>query len=178
MPSKFSERFSSVSNNGIIHNIIDLKTEYDENDHAIRQKTVASSLPPSPLCKDKFQKTKKTVSDTLIPTTKPLTPHGASPLIVTSRDLSLNTMKRQKDIRDKDIYFAIKWACGILTVAASIVFGIWAPLSYEATISDNETQESMLSVLSNAKEMASTANIIALNALDTASVQHEAIGSL
>ena len=144
MPSKFSERFLSVSNNGIIYNIIDLKLEYDENDQAIRQKAVASSLPPSPLCKDKFQKTKKTVSDTLIPTTKPITLHRASPLIVTSRDHSLNTMKRQKDFRDKDVYFAIKWACGILTVAASIVFGIWAPLSYEATISDNETQESML----------------------------------
>ncbi|KAM0802606.1 hypothetical protein BDR22DRAFT_887400 [Usnea florida] len=79
---------------------------------------------------------------------------------------------------DKDIFFAIKWTCGILTVAASVVFDIWAPLSYEATISDNDTDNAIVSVLSNAKDLASTANIIASNALDTASAQQEVVGSL
>lgn len=39
--------------------------------------------------------------------------------------------------RSKLINFMFKWTVGILTVAASIVFGIWAPLSYHATISGN-----------------------------------------
>lgn len=88
------------------------------------------------------------------------------------------TPKRPKDFRDKDIYFAIKWACGILTVAASIVFGIWAPLSYEATLSDNDTQDAMVSVLSDARDLASTANVIASDALVAASAQREAMGGL
>ena len=90
----------------------------------------------------------------------------------------LYTPKRQKDFRDKDIYFAIKWACGILTVAASIVFGIWAPLSYEATLSDNDTQDAMVSVLSDARDLASTANVIASDALVAASAQREAMEGL
>ena len=76
---------------------------------------------------------------------------------------------------DKAITFVIKWVGGILTLAASIVFGIWAPLSYKATITGNnsndEVQSSLMSVMSNVGDMASTANSVASIALRTASAQ-------
>lgn len=132
---------------------LDVPQEYDDEPHQIKE--IKSEISPSST-----------------------TPNQMNPPISPSENQILHTSKRQRSIRDKDIYFAIKWACGILTVAASVVFGIWAPLSYEATISDNDTQNTMVAVLSNAKNLASTANVIASNALDTASAQHEAIGSL
>lgn len=105
-------------------------------------------------------------------------PSQANQSIATPKIQPLSTVTRQNDFRDKDINFAIKWACGILTVAASIVFGIWGPLSYEANISDNDTQDIMVTVRSNAKDLTSTANIVAANAFNTARAQHEAGGSL
>ena len=157
---------------------MDRESEYDVKGRAVREEKLDLSLPSSPQYENKTREINKAVSEISLPKTHPMTPDRASFPIVAPQNAPLYTPKRRKDFRDKDIYFAIKWACGILTVAASIVFGIWAPLSYEATISDNETQDSMLSVLSNAKALASTANIIASNALDTASAQHGAIGSL
>ena len=151
--------------------------QYDDGPQEPRERTLEMSLPSSQN-DDKSQEVKKTVSEISLPSPQPMTPNRANRPIVTPKNPPLYTLKRQKDFRDRDIYFAIKWACGILTVAASIVFGIWAPLSYEATIADNDTQNSMVTVLSNAKDLASTANIIASNALDTASAQRDAMASL
>ena len=132
---------------------------------------------PVPRCDDQPQKDKETISAFSLPSPRPGTPKSTNHTIASPNDQPLQILKPQKDFRDKDIFFAIKWTCGILTVAASIVFGIWAPLSYEA-FSDNDTDDAIASVLSNAKDLASTANIIASNALDTASAQHEIVGSL
>ena len=133
---------------------------------------------PSPQCEDTQQKIQKLISEISLPTRQPLFPNRPDRPLGDSTNKTFYTVKRQKDLFDRDIYFVIKWACGILTVAASIVFGIWAPLSYKATISDNEAQDSMVDILSHARDLASTANIIASNALDTASAQHAVMGSL
>ena len=133
---------------------------------------------PVPHSDDQPQKDKETISAISLPSSKPGTPNSTNHSTASPINQPLHTLKLQKNFRDKDIFFAIKWTCGILTVAASIVFGIWAPLSYEATISDNDTDNAIVSVLSNARDLASTANIIASNALDIASAQHDAVGSL
>lgn len=80
---------------------------------------------------------------------------------------------KQKLSRDKElINFIIQWTCGILAVAAAIVFGIWAPLSYEATASANRSndvaQSSMVDALSRVGAMAMAANSIAMTATSIA----------
>ena len=158
---------------------MDPETEHCEESQEIGERSLEISLPStSTHHDDKPQDSREIISKISLPSPQALHPNRASQPLVPPNHQPFYTPKHQKDFLDKDIYFAIKWACGILTVAASIVFGIWAPLSYEATIADNDTQDSMVSVLSNAKDLASTANIIASNALDTASAQHEAIRSL
>lgn len=82
-------------------------------------------------------------------------------------------MLKQKLSRDKElINFIIQWTCGILAVAAAIVFGIWAPLSYEATASANRSndaaQSSMVDALSRGRDMAMAANSIAMTATSIA----------
>ncbi|KAL9067866.1 MAG: hypothetical protein Q9161_006590 [Pseudevernia consocians] len=156
---------------------MDPETEHGEEFQEIGERSLEISL-PSTHHDDKPQDSREIISKISLPSPQALHPNRASQPLVPPNHQPFYTPKHQKDFLDKDIYFAIKWACGILTVAASIIFGIWAPLSYEATIADNDTQDSMVSVLSNAKDLASTANIIASNALDTASAQHEAIRSL
>ena len=133
---------------------------------------------PVPHHDDPPQDGKGTISAISLPSPKPGTPKSTNHSIASPISHPPQILKVPKTFRDKDIFFAIKWTCGILTVAASIVFGIWAPLSYEATISDNDTDNAIVSVLSNARDLASTANIVASNALDTASAQHEVMGSL
>jgi hypothetical protein len=67
----------------------------------------------------------------------------------------------RKDLKDNPILFTLNWICVVLGVAAAIVFGIWAPLSYEATASGNRdssaVQSSMISSLSAANDLASSA---------------------
>ena len=152
-------------------------SEIDEQPREMGERTMEIQL-PVPHHDDQPQKDKETISAISLPPLKPETPISTNHSIASPISQPLHTLKLQKDFRDKDIFFAIKWTCGILTVAASIVFGIWAPLSYEATISDNDTDNAIVSVLSNAKDLASTANIIASDALDTVSAQQEVVGSL
>jgi hypothetical protein len=75
--------------------------------------------------------------------------------------------------------FILRWTCAVLTVAAAIVFGIWAPLSYKATVEANNdgnaAQSSALSVAlaasslaAHRNDMASSANSMALRANDMA----------
>ena len=153
------------------------ETDCDEEAQDMEERTMELQL-PAPHYDDPPHDGKETISAISLPSTRPGTPKSTNHSIASPNSQPLHILKRQKNFRDKDIFFAIKWTCGILTVAASIVFGIWAPLSYEATISDNDTDNAIVSVLSNAKDLASTANIIASVALDTASEQQEVVGPL
>src|SRR5277367_4674898 len=79
-----------------------------------------------------------------------------------SKAVSAASSKRfRKDLKDNPILFTVNWICVVLGVAAAIVFGIWAPLSYEATASGNRdssaVQSSMISALSAANDLASSA---------------------
>lgn len=160
------------------------ETSYDVKDPALSEQTSSEpSQHPSPAYEDKPPKLENLVPETT-PTAPPTTPSASNkPSIIVTTTTTTTTPSSPKRCRkikpwgDGDIYFGVKWACGILTVAASIVFGIWAPLSYEATVSDNETQNAMLGVLSSAQELAATANVIASRALDTASGQRGALES-
>lgn len=80
--------------------------------------------------------------------------------------------------REKAIDFTIKWTVGILTVAATIVFGIWAPLSYEATKSGNASNDQMADALHDIGTMASIANDVASSALETAIAQRSALNEM
>ncbi len=78
-------------------------------------------------------------------------------------------MPKPKLSHDKElINFVIQWTCGILAAAAAIVFGIWAPLSYEATASGNHSndaaQSSMVDALSSVGDVGMTAASIAKGA--------------
>jgi len=57
------------------------------------------------------------------------------------------------------ISFTLNWICVVLTVAATIVFGIWAPLSYRATADgnrdNNEAQSAMMQQVNTAHDIAS-----------------------
>jgi len=98
--------------------------------------------------------------------------HSGSPSETLTGEQSTSSSSpilKQKLSRDKTlINFIIQWTCGILAVAAAIVFGIWAPLSYEATASGNRSndaaQSSMFDALSRMGNMALTANDIAMTA--------------
>ena len=151
------------------------ETDCDEEPQKMGERTMEIPL-PVPHYGDQPQKDKEIISTISLPSPA-RSPKSTDHSIASPQNQPIQILKRQKNFRDKDIIFAIKWTCGILTVVASIVFGIWAPLSYEATISDNDTDNDIVSILSNAKGLASTANIMASNALDTASAQHEMVGS-
>lgn len=73
------------------------------------------------------------------------------------------------------ISFTLNWICVVLTVAATIVFGIWAPLSYRATADgnrdNNEVQSSMM-------QQVMTANSIASSALRSAGVQSTVLAGM
>ncbi|PGH05355.1 hypothetical protein AJ79_06824 [Helicocarpus griseus UAMH5409] len=73
------------------------------------------------------------------------------------------------------LMFMLRWACAILTVAATILFGAWAPLSYEATKeanrNNNKAQEALV-------ESAQSANKIASKAFSMASAQANIISNL
>ena len=84
---------------------------------------------------------------------------------------SVSTLSRSSRLNKHNIWiFYIKWAATVLAATASVVFGIWAPLSYymtESTSRDNNAmQMSMLSSVS-------AANGVAQAALSTASLQNE-----
>ena len=74
------------------------------------------------------------------------------------------------------IPFILHWTCVVLTVAASVVFGIWAPLSYQAAASgnrdNNAAQSSVISAVSAASRLALSASEQAnrANALQTSQV--------
>ena len=67
-----------------------------------------------------------------------------SPLVANSSSESKSATGshwwRTETHEDSLIFSIFKWACTVLTVAASLVFGIWAPLSYRAAIDNNGGQ--------------------------------------
>jgi hypothetical protein len=71
------------------------------------------------------------------------------------------------------IPFIPHWTFVVLTVAASVVFGIWAPLSYQASANgnrdNNEAQSSVISAISAANELVSGANDMVVTAVALAS---------
>jgi hypothetical protein len=96
-----------------------------------------------------------------------------------------SSKRSRKDLKDNPILFTVNWICVVLGVAAAIVFGIWAPLSYEATASGNRegsaVQSSMISALSAANDLASSALSVASaqgTALDEMQSRLGAMGQL
>ncbi|KLJ06047.1 hypothetical protein EMPG_10527 [Blastomyces silverae] len=66
------------------------------------------------------------------------------------------------------LIFILRWGCAILTVAATILFGIWAPLSYQETRNANKDHDEMQRALIKS---AKSANDIATSALGAAFLQ-------
>jgi hypothetical protein len=98
---------------------------------------------------------------------------------------AVSSKRSRKDFKDNPILFTVNWICVVLGVAAVIVFGIWAPLSYEATASGNRdssaVQSSMISALSAANDLASSALSVASaqgTALDEVQSRLGAMGQL
>ena len=75
------------------------------------------------------------------------------------------TLRHQQD---NIFIFATTWVAGVLAAAASILFGVWAPLSYKAAADGNRDNNAMLSSMLSS---VSVANSIAQAALKTASAQ-------
>ena len=75
--------------------------------------------------------------------------------------------------RDNAFVFTTTWVAGVLAAAASIVFGIWAPLSYKATADGNRDNNAVQSTM---MASLSVANSIAAAALSTASAQSQLLG--
>jgi len=76
---------------------------------------------------------------------------------------------------DNVISFSLNWICVVLTVVATIVFGIWAPLSYRATADGNRDNNL---VQSSMMQQVMTANDIAASALRAASAQSTNLASM
>lgn len=70
--------------------------------------------------------------------------------------------------RDNVYIFATTWITGVLAAAASILFGVWAPLSYKAAADGNRDNDAMLSSMLSS---VSVANSIAYAALNSAGAQ-------
>ena len=79
----------------------------------------------------------------------------------------------------------LEWGIKILGLAAAVVFGVWAPISYQATADGNNSsdaaQSSMMSVAMSASYQANTAmsslNSIAAAASSQASIALDALNS-
>ncbi|KKZ68787.1 hypothetical protein EMCG_01000 [[Emmonsia] crescens] len=80
------------------------------------------------------------------------------------------------------LVFLLRWGCAILTAAATILFGVWAPLSYQATKEANkdndEIQRALMRSAKSANEIASSALYAASQQLDIATAQASVISNL
>ncbi|KAK2808252.1 hypothetical protein FQN50_004807 [Emmonsiellopsis sp. PD_5] len=80
------------------------------------------------------------------------------------------------------LVFILRWICTILTVASTILFGVWAPLSYAATnraSKDNElAQRELFDSIESASAVAESALSVASAQLYVAGAQATAIGNL
>ncbi|OJD15956.1 hypothetical protein AJ78_03825 [Emergomyces pasteurianus Ep9510] len=80
------------------------------------------------------------------------------------------------------LIFMLRWGCAILTVAATILFGVWAPLSYQATKEANresdETQRALMRSAKSANAIASSALYAASQQLEIATAQASVLSNL
>lgn len=78
--------------------------------------------------------------------------------------------------------FILHWGCAVLTVAATVLFGIWAPLSYqetkEANKGNDEMQRALILSAESANEIATSALLAASRQLQFATAQASAISNL
>ena len=95
------------------------------------------------------------------PTPPPQKPRG-------SQVASTSTKSASRRRRDSGLIFATTWIAGVLAAAASILFGIWAPLAYKAAADGNRDNNAVQSTMLSS---VSVANSIAHAALSTASAQ-------
>jgi hypothetical protein len=87
-----------------------------------------------------------------------------------------------KGDEENPLEYFCKWALSATGVAAAVVFGIWAPLSYKATIDGNNgndaSQSAASDAASSAASLASTAAETQRVMLDAMNSRIEAIGQL
>ncbi|KAH8696192.1 hypothetical protein BGW36DRAFT_428212 [Talaromyces proteolyticus] len=95
---------------------------------------------------------------------------------------TLDTTCTNKDQSDKRVERFFKWALNVAVLAAAIVFGIWAPLSYNITLDGNSSNDasssSMLSAVLAASSQASIAASTQSAILEDMSGRMGAIGQL
>jgi hypothetical protein len=88
--------------------------------------------------------------------------------------VSIKPELEEKESRlSNGLKFFLSWGIGVFGVAAAIVFGIWAPISYKATIQGNRNsdsaQSSMISAFSQANAYATALNDVQYSAAAQAS---------
>ncbi|OAX83874.1 hypothetical protein ACJ72_01751 [Emergomyces africanus] len=80
------------------------------------------------------------------------------------------------------LIFMLRWGCAILTVAATILFGVWAPLSYqetkEANKENDEMQRALMRSAKSANELATSMLSAASQQLEIATAQASVLGNL
>jgi hypothetical protein len=93
-----------------------------------------------------------------------------------------STPNRNRDQLSKRVEKFCKWALNVAVLAAAIVFGIWAPLSYNITLNGNSgndaSSSSMLSAVLAASSQASAAASTQSAILDDMSSRIGAVGQL
>lgn len=93
-----------------------------------------------------------------------------------------NTPNRDRDQLGKRVEKLCQWALNVAVLAAAIVFGIWAPLSYNVTLNGNSgsdaSSSSMLSAVLAASSQASAAARTQSAILDDMSSRIGAVGQL
>jgi hypothetical protein len=93
-----------------------------------------------------------------------------------------STPNRNRDQLGKRVEKFCKWALNVAVLAAAIVFGIWAPLSYNITLNGNSgndaSSSSMLSAVQAASSQASAAASTQSAILDDMNSRIGAVGQL
>ncbi|KAL2066070.1 hypothetical protein VTL71DRAFT_2141 [Oculimacula yallundae] len=111
---------------------------------------------------------------------KPAAPNA--PVPTTTTPASSAPLKSKSPEWVDVLLFWFDWSIKVLGIAAAVVFGIWAPLSYEAANkandSDDVVQQSMIKVLAAVSSQASMAAAQQTDALDAMNRRIGAIGQL
>ncbi|KAI9732208.1 MAG: hypothetical protein M1834_004305 [Cirrosporium novae-zelandiae] len=97
--------------------------------------------------------------------------------------INAQTKKSAKSFElDKSIQFILNFILAVLGVAAAVVFGIWAPLSYKATADGNrgndEAQQALLDAVASVNDVASSAASVQSSRLNDLQGRLQAIGEL
>jgi hypothetical protein len=104
------------------------------------------------------------------------------PVPASANTLEQSTPNRNRDQLSERVEKFCKWALNVAVLAAAIVFGIWAPLSYNITLNGNSgndaSSSSMLSAVLAASSQASAAASMQSAILDDMSSRIGAVGQL